>query len=657
MVTEELYIENSNGVLQIVDLPKGQVAMNFQGTNLLKLELLYADYSQSIKLPKTTRNSQVFGYVDVFDVMCEFPNKRSKCMYYVNGVGVLSDDAVFILDRVSENFEGRMVVDNVDIAIKMNDTKVSDLDLELSLRRDTNAIKNQNYSWYKFATAWFTDMPRTYPLFTMPYILPFLNLNSIVTKIVNKFGYTLNYEGDKKDYYLPIVPKRKIPLVDGYYEEQEHRFTVTRVQTASTSYSTSVSIPNKLGGALNAGNVPYSKINGYHNGTSYIVHGVYLSIKARTPAKVVLRASLTAATFDDNASDPTYRQQHIAIAKKSELLADDGNYSLDKILFGDHYVQLNAGGVAEDFDVEMDVEYLVFVTLPIYNSANGASGVEATFQGSVRILPSYDDDEAYEGELIDVEKSIPFDTCSDLFKCYRSAMGMLVRLNEKKKTVTLVNIGTILDFSRALDWSKKFVADRKSQIVHFKSDFGQNNYIKLLENTAYVGGDLNAVNFTLDNKNAALEHDILTVNVVPTFDMETTGKIKYNAAELTVYKFEYNDDGSTNVSKEDLGARIVMLESGKWGANVSSESSIYLDVMAKSVSVAAMTNDTYKPLFERMFSKLRIVEATFMLDELDIANFDQLRPVYVEYFGAHFFVNKISNWVAGKPCKVELIKL
>ncbi|MDR1022399.1 MAG: hypothetical protein LBL94_03885 [Prevotellaceae bacterium] len=42
---------------------------------------------------------------------------------------------------------------------------------------------------------------------------------------------------------------------------------------------------------------------------------------------------------------------------------------------------------------------------------------------------------------------------------------------------------------------------------------------------------------------------------------------------------------------------------------------------------------------------------------VSIATFDQLRPVYVEYFGAHFFVNKISNWIAGRPCKVELVKI
>jgi hypothetical protein len=70
-----------------------------------------------------------------------------------------------------------------------------------------------------------------------------------------------------------------------------------------------------------------------------------------------------------------------------------------------------------------------------------------------------------------------------------------------------------------------------------------------------------------------------------------------------------------------------------------------------------MVSDTYKPLFERMFSKLRVVEATFMLDAQDISKFNQLVPVYVDYYGAYFFVNKISNWIAGKPCKVELVKL
>jgi hypothetical protein len=70
-----------------------------------------------------------------------------------------------------------------------------------------------------------------------------------------------------------------------------------------------------------------------------------------------------------------------------------------------------------------------------------------------------------------------------------------------------------------------------------------------------------------------------------------------------------------------------------------------------------IANDTYQPLLKSMLPKLRIVAATLMLTEQDVANFNQLLPVYIDKFGTYFFVNKISNWMAGRPCKVELVKI
>ena len=44
-------------------------------------------------------------------------------------------------------------------------------------------------------------------------------------------------------------------------------------------------------------------------------------------------------------------------------------------------------------------------------------------------------------------------------------------------------------------------------------------------------------------------------------------------------------------------------------------------------------------------------------DKFDIEEFDPFTPVYISYFGAYFYVNKINNFVAKQITKVELIKL
>jgi len=53
----------------------------------------------------------------------------------------------------------------------------------------------------------------------------------------------------------------------------------------------------------------------------------------------------------------------------------------------------------------------------------------------------------------------------------------------------------------------------------------------------------------------------------------------------------------------------------------------------------------------------RLIEVQMLLDAQDIFKFRQSKIIYIRYFGAYFYVNKISDWIFNKPTKVELIKL
>lgn len=54
---------------------------------------------------------------------------------------------------------------------------------------------------------------------------------------------------------------------------------------------------------------------------------------------------------------------------------------------------------------------------------------------------------------------------------------------------------------------------------------------------------------------------------------------------------------------------------------------------------------------------LRELNATVVLDASDVYQLDFRVPVYLEPFGAYFYIQKLSDWVPGRPCTVELIKL
>ncbi|MDV6169544.1 hypothetical protein R1T16_14000 [Flavobacterium sp. DG1-102-2] len=64
----------------------------------------------------------------------------------------------------------------------------------------------------------------------------------------------------------------------------------------------------------------------------------------------------------------------------------------------------------------------------------------------------------------------------------------------------------------------------------------------------------------------------------------------------------------------------------------------------------------YTPL-EDVLDKACIVTAELLLKDTDIINFDFKKRYYIEQLGANFIMNKIINYIPGKPVKCELIKV
>jgi len=69
--------------------------------------------------------------------------------------------------------------------------------------------------------------------------------------------------------------------------------------------------------------------------------------------------------------------------------------------------------------------------------------------------------------------------------------------------------------------------------------------------------------------------------------------------------------------------------------------------------------DKYYPgLTNNVLSDVRLIEdAEFYLTPKDICEYDPFTPVYIDTFGAYFYVNKIKNFVSGKLTKVDLVRI
>jgi len=84
------------------------------------------------------------------------------------------------------------------------------------------------------------------------------------------------------------------------------------------------------------------------------------------------------------------------------------------------------------------------------------------------------------------------------------------------------------------------------------------------------------------------------------------------------------------------------------------------EVGGNSVKAQSLVNKYYPVLKHNILADMRFIEdVEFLLTPQDIEEFDPFTPVYIDYFGAYFYVNNIKNYLymgIEKP-KVDLIKI
>jgi hypothetical protein len=70
----------------------------------------------------------------------------------------------------------------------------------------------------------------------------------------------------------------------------------------------------------------------------------------------------------------------------------------------------------------------------------------------------------------------------------------------------------------------------------------------------------------------------------------------------------------------------------------------------------SLLNINYAAL-SRMLTKTNLRKEKFNLPVYEVAGLKHYIPIYLRQFSAYFYVNKITNYVPGHLCTVEIVKL
>ena len=96
------------------------------------------------------------------------------------------------------------------------------------------------------------------------------------------------------------------------------------------------------------------------------------------------------------------------------------------------------------------------------------------------------------------------------------------------------------------------------------------------------------------------------------------------------------------------------LKSGSLAQTLAA-TSCYIDSYFK-MSFSEIVNEYYYPV-RKLLNDSLMVSAEIMLTEADMCNFDFKKLYYIRQLSNYFLVNKINNYIPGKPTKCELVRV
>ena len=217
MTNEVLYIDG-----QQVDIPtKGLgITLNFESNILDGLTKRKKNYTNTVKLPKTQRNAEVFACSDMVSVVNSVPYQKHTARYLLGGVEVFTDGECYLL-KVSDSYEVTITFGRDPIRrLIEDDVLLSDLTgtetWVVRLGVDTTYINDISDPIPDIANIWHNSLKdvqllRPYsPLSKYPYNAS-VSVKAILARIASQYGFTFNTSAINNvltDLYCLITGKK-----------------------------------------------------------------------------------------------------------------------------------------------------------------------------------------------------------------------------------------------------------------------------------------------------------------------------------------------------------------------------------------------------------------------------------------------------------------
>lgn len=600
-----------------LDMTEGSFPITIESGSIAELQDKSVDWSYSISLPRTSNNDELLERAGTPFVRSRVPYKRMPCNVYTDGVQIIRKGVMYIDSTTDKEYNVQIVSGNADVFELMDAIDFTDYpQAHLYLMPDDVAGVLYPFFVSRDGLSNTSKIGKTYA-----YATPIINVVDMLQGIVQNIGSDIEYDTqeDLSMMYLtpkkliaePIVPEIPISTTEGY-EKGRGEMDYAWVGERNLAYN-SDQITNR---------VTFRWACGTYN-------GVYIDITPRQAMEAYIRAG--GEIVMNLGIKGTLLTQEKVLASKTYNAVEQLTDVLELVVDRDGLDAIQYEGLMEVVNTEYGLDawvvvtnYTEWVALGVRHSGlSWANGVVARGVNELSIQGEMKDPSNYIGPLstINLEASIGMSGL-DFFKMLAQTFGWIVRVTDNKiEAHTFEYIKSRK--SDAIDWSDRLAEDEGSETIYAFGEYAQNNNISYEENK--VTGYQDTTSFRIPNENLDKDADVLEIglssgqgNIVEAWDREDSTQ-PYKRVEASPHLVRVSEQDISHYSAEDIRMNYQQ----------------FIDTMQDA----------------------EVLTAKMRLTALDIMRFDPYTPIYLQQYGAYYYVNKISDWEDGKICEVELLRL
>lgn len=637
----ELYIGDD-----LLDLEPGEtIAVTRQINDIADVGKIKADGSNQFKLPKTANNRRILENAGEVTSLTNIPYRLNSAKVVQDGIELLSN-ANAVIESTDQYYNVQVVSGNKNFFDLIDGLKLTDLDLD-----------DLTHQWVKDVAldSRFHTSGYIYPiidngylnnyqinplhLFDIRYQQPAVFIHTLWNRISEAQGYTWSGDFIDSSFFKSLLlfynTGKPTPVTD---ESANNAGFEVKFPLGQEVYNHNLIGLSDIISFDTVVNDPYGIFNTSNQKFSPFYSGTYTFF-----------FSFDAAPYPDTSD---------FVSKHTRLYLNDT-------------LVINI----EEDETQTHTERIFEIELEhgdYFRMAVEVGGIGTITNAQLKCLNISGATSKYSGHL-DGTNLVPPMSQKDFIKGIANMFGLIFQPDKYTNTIKVKRFNQIKEnIDIALDWSDKLDIGKQHKIEYRLGNFAQNNYFLYTEDTsnpAWVEG-IGDGSFTIDDENLQLKADIVKLPFSGTPSVKKFNN--RNIPNITI--FEEEEDSAAYVMKYGAKPRVLVLDK----QNLTSEQIRYSDTgglyssyvndsipfcyfieAGKPHNLGFNDNllNKYYDALQDTLDHAKKVNAYFKLTQNDIAELDHFTPIYVEYFGHHFYVNKVNNFVQGKSTKCELIRL